>query len=534
MRLTLFFDENSSIPIYRQLAEHIKELVISEQLPPGTKLPSSRELAESTGVFRCTASKVYKLLEFRQYIETLPAKGTFVRREITGGPLPPVVDHRIGTESSDPPVPSAALSRYGERIVSSQSIEPAHIELFAELNYSAPAQEHLPLGKWHEILVQTARKRHFSERSYGHEPLGTERLRRGLADYVLRARGIRCSYEQIALFSGAQAALDLLARLFLNDGDAAAVEDPGFPGVRRTLAAHGVSASPLPVDKDGLLVDHLAGLTRDVKLIYVTPSHHDPTGAVLSKNRRSELLHWADSHQALIVEDDFDNEFRYTERPLPPLFATTGSASVVYLSSFWKVMFPVVQLGFIILPPALVPAVRRAKSLIERDFCFLEHEVLARFIHEGHLERHVRRTRAIYARRRLELIAQLNKHLGRQLTISPVSAGTHLLVHTTGEIHDEELLALARLAGLAMVSTHPYYATKPVAGEFLIPFAHINEAVLSAGVERLAALIKSRPHRLPAQPGALPIQSESPVCSAHLPAAEANCAGQANPPWGQS
>jgi GntR family transcriptional regulator/MocR family aminotransferase len=528
MRLTLFFDEDSPVPIYRQLAEHIEELVTSGQLRPGTRLPSSRELAESAGVSRCTASKVYELLEFRRYIETLPAVGTFVCREIPGRESFAPAERK---SVSDPACLSMDLSRYGQRILSSESIEPADIELFPELNYCAPPAEHLPLTKWHEILIQAARKRDLLQHSYRPDPLGNERLRRALADYVLRTRGIRCTYEQIALFSGAQAALDLLARLLLNDGDAAAVEDPGFPGIRRTLASHGVRAYPVSVDRDGLVLDHLAGLTQEVKLVYVTPSHHDPTGVVLSNDRRRQLLRWAESRPALIVEDDFDNDFRYAERPLPPLYAMAGSASVIYLSSFWKVMFPVVQLGFVVLPPALVPAVARAKSLIERDFHFLEHEALARFIDEGHLERHVRRTRGLYSRRRLELIAQLNKHLGSLLRISPVSAGTHLLVHTNVAIPDEELLLHARRAGLAMVSTRPYYATNPMAGEFLIPFAHIDEASLSAGVERLAALVKTQGQpALPAPAGLLAIQPTSPALSPQHPASEAGCPTQAGLP----
>ena len=208
--------------------------------------------------------------------------------------------------------------------------------------------------------------------------------------------------------------------------------------------------------------------------------------------RREQLLSWARSSRALVLEDDFDCEYRYTEKPLPALFATDSAGCVVYLSSFWKVMFPVLQVGFVIVPPGLVPAVKRAKSLIERDFHCLEHEALAHFINEGHLERHLRKTKAIYARRRLELISQLNSRLGSRVMISPVSGGTHLLVRFDTTESDESLRQIAGQAGLPMVSTRTYYAGDAVPGEMLISFAHADETSLAAAVERFASLLSER------------------------------------------
>ncbi len=489
MHLGLFLDENSTVPIYKQLAQRIEQRILAGELEPGFKLPSSRALAESLVVSRCTASKAYELLELRGLITSSPAVGTFVSQTLPNGSEIKDRDQRPAPIKRVWTAVPHRLSGYGCHIMSSETIEPADAELFPELNYCAPAAGQLPLLKWQEALVRASRTRSLESAAYRADALGSERLRKALAAYVLRTRGIRCSHDQIALFSGAQAALDLMSRLLINPGDVTAVENPGFPGVRRTFASHGACVTPVAVDKHGLMVGELNRLEPGASLVYITPSHHDPTGAVLSPARRDQLLRWAQSSQSLIIEDDFDCEYRYTDSPVPALYASDDTGCVIYLSSFWKVMFPVLQLGFVILPPQLVAAVKRAKSLIERDFHSVEHEALAQFIEEGHLERHIRRTRATYARRRLELIAQLNSHLGSEVKISPVSAGTHLLVHIDTTLPEDQILNLASRAGLSMVSTRPYYAANPTTREVLIPFAHVDESHLAIAVERFSSLL---------------------------------------------
>src|SRR5262249_23640872 len=269
----------------------------------------------------CTASKAYELLQFRGLITSHPAVGTFVSSTVS--------NRSAAQDGIEEPAPIKQpkneephrLSDYGAHIMSSQTIGSADVELFPELNFGAPAAENLPLVKWQEALVRATRTRTLRPQDYRSDALGCEVLRKALADYVRRTRGITCSFEQIALFSSAQSALDLLSRLLINSGDLTAVENPGFPGVRRTFASHGATVCPVPIDKHGLMVSELSRQPA-TRLVYVTPSHHDPSGAVLSPVRRVQLLRWAQANQAIVIEDDFDCEYRYTDTPLPALFAS--------------------------------------------------------------------------------------------------------------------------------------------------------------------------------------------------------------------
>lgn len=486
MRIVLSLDEQEKIPLYRQVIDGIIAMIERGELSPGAKLPSTRELAEDLAISRFTTSKAYDELLRQGYIETSSSVGSFVsfkRRSLDQAAVASIA-------SSEPiEIDRLRLSDYGERIMTSCAIEPSAVELFEELNFSAPAQEQLPIGKWHELLVKCSKDRDYNALKSTGDVFGHLALRNSLVDYLARVRGIRCSVEQICIFSGAQSALDLLACLLINQGDVALVENPGFPGARRLVSAYGGSIEPVPVDSQGLVVDYLTERRLTGKFIYLTPSHHDPTGAVMAPARRDALLSWARRNSVWVLEDDFDSEFRYSEKPLPAMYSQDKDQLVIFLSSFWKIMFPVLRLGFVVLPARLVPVVRKAKSLAERDFHFIEHEAMAQFISEGHLERHVRRTRTTYARRRESLIARLNQCLAGKVKISPVSAGTHLLVRFEPGLDEELILSAARQSGLPMVSTKAYYCGESSERELLIPFAHVAEVEIEQAVERFAEAI---------------------------------------------
>jgi len=301
---------------------------------------------------------------------------------------------------------------------------------------------------------------------------------------------MRCTYEQVVIFSSSQAALDLLSRIILEAGDSAVVENPGFPGARRTFASYGARLCPVAVDGDGLVLDFLFRSGLKPKVLYATPSHHDPSGAALSTARRKNLLNWAGDNGVWIIEDDFDSEYRYSEKPMPSLQSLDEGENVIYISAFWKIMFPVLRLGFAVVPVRLLPVVRRAKSLVDRDFHFIEHEAFAHFVNEGHLERHIRRTRRIYANRREALVGILNQRLGPLIKIPAVGAGTHLLVKFDSSLTEKQVAEAASASGLPMVSTRPYYLCDPNPNEMLIPFAHIDENQIESGVERFAGSLQ--------------------------------------------
>ncbi len=459
-------------------------MIYRGDVAPGQKLPSERELAESLGVARLTVSKAYEELAREEFVVSSQASGTFVRARKRFSIEPHSI--QFARQRREP-----LLSQYGRRICSPDAIEPVDVEICPELNYSAAHPEQLPLSKWKDHLVRASRSRELTQSSYLTDVLGYEPLRRAIANYLNRARGVRCTAEQLVLFSGAQPALDLISRILLDPGDIAAVENPGFPGARRTFASYGATILPVETDEGGMVVDYLIAAKPAPKIVYLTPGHHDPLGYSLSDARRRKLLQWAQDTNAFIVEDDFDGEYRYGTRRAVSLQSVDQWQSVIYISTFWKVMFPVLRLGFLVVPPQLLGVVRRAKSLVDRDFHFIEHEAFANFINEGDLERHISKTKRVYARRRETLIAQFNKAMPAGAGIDAAGAGTHLILRLNLPVEDDSVLSLAKAAGLPLVSSAPYYAGAPRKGEFLLPFAHIDEESMRASMAVFARSLSS-------------------------------------------
>jgi GntR family transcriptional regulator/MocR family aminotransferase len=321
---------------------------------------------------------------------------------------------------------------------------------------------------------------------FGHRP-----LREAIASYLRRSKGLECQADQIVVFADSQHAHDLIARLFLNPGDVVVMENPGYGAARKLFQCYRATVCPIPVDAEGLVTNELESVRGRCKLIYVTPSHHDPTGAAMPMVRRRALLEWANRHGAVIVEDAFDSDYRYASEPMPPLMQMDASGSVLYVYSFWKILFPISTVGCLVLPPALTSVFERSKLLTQRNFPIVEHYALTDFISEGHLERHIRKTRTIYAKRRQTLIFALSRGLKTAVRFGKESAGLHALVRFNLNLDDETILRCASEAALPLASTKPYYAGRPGAGEFLLAFAALPESQCDEIVDRFVELLIS-------------------------------------------
>lgn len=486
MDFVLSLTQDSRQPVYKQVSEALKLAILAGRLKPGEKLPSTRDLADSMNVSRFTVIRSYEELSAQGYIQTTSGSGTFVNKEIPGH-LDDVKNRELEREPVEHILPTAALSVYGERVMTCEEIEDAHVELFAELNYGAPTVDQLPLTRWKEMLYRATRYQDGNMLAYHSDPFGYMPLREAICNYLIRSRSVNCTPDRVAIFSGAQGALDLMGRLLIDNGDAVALENPGFPGARRSMLTHGAEIIPIPVDGQGMIVEHLESINQRVKLVYVTPSHHDPTGVVLSLPRRIALLDWAARTDSFIFEDDYDSEYRYGDKPMPSLQGLDEHDCTIYLSTFWKVLYPVVRIGFIVLPRRMVRLVGRAKALIERDFPLLEQKALADFIEEGHLERHIKRTRVFYAKRRAALVQAVTKQFGKRIYISPVTAGMHLLVRFGEEFEEEQVLTAARTAEVSLVSTSHHYVVNSRQREYLMGFAHLPEESIHETVQKFAA-----------------------------------------------
>ncbi|MBJ39051.1 MAG: GntR family transcriptional regulator [Gammaproteobacteria bacterium] len=308
-------------------------------------------------------------------------------------------------------------------------------------------------------------------------------LRRGIQAHLARSRGVHCDVAQILIVSGSQQGLDLSARVLLDPGDTVVTEDPQYLGAREVFRSLGAELQPVPVDDEGMLTPGVPA-----RLAYVTPSHQFPTGAVLSLRRRLALLAWADRHDAYVIEDDYDSEFRYDGAPLRAIHGLQVSDRVVYLGTFAKVLFPSIRLGYVVVPHALLPAYRGAKWLSDRHSATLEQRALAAFIEGGHFERTVRMSRTRYGERRDALLRGLAQVPGRPFEVSGAATGLHALARVSGLSRGdlERLIGLAADRGVGVYPAEPYYlnpAEAPAA--LLFGFATIAPDAIREGLALL-------------------------------------------------
>ncbi|MFB9968776.1 PLP-dependent aminotransferase family protein [Pseudoroseomonas cervicalis] len=278
--------------------------------------------------------------------------------------------------------------------------------LRVDFRYGDLAAADFPQAAWRRALDTALRPP--GPRLHYDDPAGSPALRAALRDYLWRARGLRCAAAQILVVNGSQQGLDLCARLLLDPGEAVVMEEPGYVLAREAFQAVGARLCPVPVDAEGLVT----GALPAARLAYTTPSHQFPLAGVLPAGRRRALLDWAARQDALVIEDDYDGEYRYGIAPIPPLQAMDAAGRVIYLGTLSKTLSPRLRLGYLVPPPGLAPLFARAKRLADRHAPLLEQEALAALIQGGALERHVRRLRRRHAERRAALLAALRAQLG--------------------------------------------------------------------------------------------------------------------------
>jgi GntR family transcriptional regulator/MocR family aminotransferase len=299
--------------------------------------------------------------------------------------------------------------------------EPAAALRF-DLSVGTPDPALFPLTAWRREVVRALDLAAAGGGGYG-DPAGHPALREAVARQIAVSRGVRATAETVVITSGAQQALALLAEVLLDPGEVVAVEEPGYPPARSAFVAAGADVLGVPVDAAGVRVEAMPPAAR---LAYVTPSHQFPTGATLALPRRTALLAWAADRDAVIVEDDYDSEFRFGPRPLEPLQALDGGGRVVYVGSFSKTMAPWLRLGYVVAPPSLAPALRVARRLADWHGELTTQLAMAGFIASGRLAWHLRRSRKVYAERHARLVAAVAQELGAWVELVPSSAGLHV------------------------------------------------------------------------------------------------------------
>lgn len=486
MNLALRLDNTSNVPLHQQLYNELRQAILSGRLQCTQKMPSSRALAKALAISRTTVLMSYDQLISEGYLRTVPASGTFVACELPDQLLQSPVPQPVAST----PQPRIELSSYGATLATAELPvlpDPGNVIYF---NYCGkPALDEFPVQVW-KRLFSRACSLGTQMLDYPTDPLGYKLLREAISRYLLQSRAVQCNPDQVIVVSGSQQALDLLARLLLDRGDRIVIEDPGYVEARRVFQAQGAEVVPVPVDEAGIVVEALSTSARPVKLVYVTPSHQYPTGVVLSLPRRLALLAWAQQSGAMILEDDYDSEFRYDERPIPALQGLTVGDLVIYIGTFSKVLFPSLRVGYIVVPQQLAPVVGQAKWLSDRQSPLLEQHALADFINEGHLESHVRRMRMLYAQRRQTLMQAISQQLGNQATILGDNAGLNMMVQFHTHLSDEEITDRAMQKGVQMRSIRKDCIKANSRGKFLLGYADLPPEKIEEGVSRLAKVFE--------------------------------------------
>ena len=496
MELAITLDNRLSEPLHRQLYEELRRAILSCRLKPGERLPSTRALANSLGVSRATVTLGYEQLIAEGYLEAVIGSGTRVCVQLPDDLLRTVPVNQPQTESfalNGSKACGIKLSAYGEYLDDSKPLEGVDPDLPISFKTGRPALEEFPMAEWRRLLLRHCRTASARLLDYAPEMRGDPQLRAAICSYLGRSRAVRCSVDQIIIINGSQQAIDLVTKILIERGDIVAVENPGYLGARRAFWAQGAKLVPIPVDESGIVVETLdSKAAARAKLVYVTPSHQFPTGAMLPLQRRLELLKWAERNGAVIIEDDYDSEFRYDSRPVPCLQGLAGSESVIYVGTFSKILFPSLRIGYLVVPRALARAFERAKWLGDRHTPLVEQWALADFITEGHLESHLRRMRVLYDRRRQTLARALQQQLGDRVTILGENSGMHLMIRVQTGLRDDEVVRCAAAAGVGLTDARIYYAGAPGrarAGEFVLGYAPLSERKIQEGVRRLARIL---------------------------------------------
>ncbi len=485
--MVLDLGSDLSKPAYQRLAEAIREGVLAGRFRPGEKLPSTRALALTLSLARNTVLEAYEQLLAEGYLSARHGSGTFVASDLPERALhAPEISDPAGASSGAGPV--APLAAFGRRVVDGEVW--SHIRRDAgrspyEFRYGTPSFDEFPIDAWRTLTKRVLDYPPRELLGYG-PPEGLPQLREALARYLQRSRGVRCSAEQVLVVNGSQQALDLAARVLVDPGDGVVIEEPCYPGARAVFAANGARIVPVGCDEEGLVVKDIP---RGPKVAYVTPSHQFPSGVVMSATRRLELLAWAERAGATIIEDDYDSEFRYEGRPLAALQGLDAGGRVVYTGTLSKVLLPALRLGYMVAPRPLQPAISGAKWLTDRHVALLYQAVLALFIDEGHFERHLRRMRKVYERRRQALLEAFEAHFGGRARVLGTQSGMHVLVHLEDVADDESFIARAAEQGVGIYSARVYYTGEPPRGaSFLMGYSSVSEDGIREGVRLISKL----------------------------------------------
>jgi len=440
LELPVDLDRSSSRPLPEQLAAQWREAILEGRLAAGTRLPSSRVLSKALGITRHVVLLAVDELVIEGYLLSRPGSGVTVSSDVRPPALAPTsgsgMPHRWQRQPA-PPIFGDPLPRPG----------------VLEFRLGEPNTERWPEEAWRRVWRAVS-----SVRPPGgyRDPQGEPELREAVAAYLRRSRGLTCQADQVLITTSTQSSLSLLLQATVAPGDRVALEEPGYLHARHLLLQRGATVHPCPVDEDGLQTAALPVAEAAPALLYCTPSHQYPLGGRLALPRRTALLNWAETHDVLVVEDDYDSEFRFDTAPLPALAALDRSGRVAYLGTFSKSLTPSLRVGYLVGPTDLIGRLLRFRQLIDGQVSWPVQQALAAFVQDGHLERHIGVMRREYARKRAALLEVFRPYpeLGQFIGLD---AGFHVFLELPERFRPAEVVDGCEALGVVVQTMERYY-----------------------------------------------------------------------------
>jgi GntR family transcriptional regulator/MocR family aminotransferase len=471
--LALRIPPRGSRHMLRSLYAQLRDAIVDGRLKAGQRMPSTRALATLYRLSRNTAIAAYDSLSSEGYLHSRHGSGTYVAKVV-----PRLVQRKpvLGNGTFD-----VRLNPLWRDLQPPRQA-PVAIEPKVSFQVGAPETRRFPFEVWRRLLLRVQRRLSQSPADM-RDSQGSLALRQAIAQHASLTRAIACGPDDIIVTAGAQQAFDLLARILITPSrTVVAIEDPSYRRLQGVLQAASARIAPVAVDRDGLIVDRLPPQAR---VICVTPSHQFPLGMVMSVGRRTALLEFARAHDAVIIEDDYDCEFRFGTAPLDALQTLDRLEHVFYVGTFSKSLFPGIRLGFVVAPPWARAVLAAAKQYADGSCPELMQETLATFITEGHLARHVRKMRQVYAERRSTLLEGLETQLSQWLEPVPAAAGLHITALCKSSVNEQKLLEQAQRCGVALSALRPCYLNEPKRGGFVLGYGATDRSAITAGLSLL-------------------------------------------------
>ncbi|WP_350261499.1 PLP-dependent aminotransferase family protein [Pantoea sp. BJ2] len=466
-------ETNGELTLQQQLFQRIKQAILTGKLAAGTRLPATRQLALDLAVSRNTVIAVWAQLQ---------AEG-FLLSDRQGSRISNMA--QLPQETQPPASSEIVLS---PRIAQLRS---SHRTLSQEmaLRPGVPSLAHFPLAQWRRALNRVMLHQPQQLLGYG-DPLGERTLRAALAQHLALARGVRCTPEQIVITEGAQQALTLCVALLSSPGDIGWVEEPGYRGAKAAMRLGDMHIEPIAVDAQGLAPQPQDWQQRPPRLIYTTPTHQYPTGAIMSAPRRLALLAAARQQQTWIIEDDYDSDFRYSGEPIAAMQGMTQPTPVIYVGSFSKTLFPALRLGFMVLPPQLVAPLRPALHELLRGGNRPEQQALALFLRSGDFSRHLSKMRRLYRQRQATLRQALQQTFGAQVPLLGGECGMHLVLSLAADQNDMALVDRLIQSGYAPGALSGFYLGEQKQQGLVLGYGNTSTSQITAGIAQLARLLR--------------------------------------------